>query len=175
MIGLKKILILICLSWALVSVKGIFAQGPPTSGDSQDRWEQREKIRENIQTLRTWKLLEVLDLTSEQSTKFMPALKDFQDAKKRFEDTRRELLKELETSLESKKDEKKLTETLSTLENNKKEYQMEQDKFLEKIKAILSLEQQAKLLLFEEKFEKRMRETIEQMRGKHSSGEKFER
>lgn len=176
MIHLKKMLILVGLSLAFVPAQTIFAQGPPPPpGDRPERWEERERIRENIHTLRMWKLLEVLDLSSEQSTQFLPALKDFQDTKKRFEEKRRELLIELETALESKKDERKLKETLDGLEENQKQFQMELERFLEKAKTTLSLEQQAKLLLFEEKFEKRLRETIEQIRGKHPRWEEFRR
>ena len=175
MTSLKKNMILIWLLLSFVLSPRIFAQGPPVRGDRPERWEERERIRENIETLRMWKLLEALDLTSEQSTQFLPALKDFQNAKKRFEEKRRELLRELEITLESKKEEKKLKETLMSLEENRKQFQMGLERFLEKAKATLTLEQQAKLLLFEEKFEKRMRETIKQMRGKHSLEEKFEK
>ena len=145
----------------------IFALGPPPYGDSSERGENREKIRENIETFRMWKLLEALDLTSEQSTQFLPVLKDFQNAKRNFEDKKRSLLQELEANLQSSKEDKRLKETLAELENNRKQFQMELDKFLEKTKATLTLEQQAKLLLFEEKFERKMRETIEQIRGRH--------
>ena len=168
MIGLKIKMILIWLLMSFVLSPRIFAQGPPVPGDRPERREERERIRENIETLRMWKLLEALVLTSEQSTQFLPALKDFQNAKKRFEEKRRDLLKVLETTLESRKEEKKLKETLMSLEENRKQFQMEMDRFEENAKATLTLEQQAKLLLFEEKFEKRLKETIEQIRGRHS-------
>jgi len=168
--NLNRMLIMLWLSLALIPSEKIFAQGPPPSGDRLKRWEEREKIRENIETLRMWKLIEVLDLTSEQSTQFLPILKDFRDARKKFEDRRREFLKDLETTLESKKDEKKLKESLDSLENNRREFQINLEKFIEKTKTTLTLEQQAKLLLFEEKFEKRVRETIEQIRGKRTGG-----
>ncbi len=165
MMRLKKTLVLIWLCSVLVSVEGIFAQGPPPF-DRPGHWKQRERIRENIETLRMWKLLEVLDLTSEQSTQFLPALKDFQDAKRRFEDKRRELLKELEVTLESEKGEKKLKEALVGLENARREFQTELAEFIEKRKATLTLKQQAILYLFEEKFERKLRETIQHIRGK---------
>jgi Spy/CpxP family protein refolding chaperone len=120
-----------------------------------------------------YKLLEALDLTSEQSTEFLPALKEFQDAKRRFFDDRRAYLKELEDALESEEiNEKKLEQTLAALENTREEFQREFESFLEKARSSLTLKQRARLQLFEERFERRLRESIRQIRGKeHRMGE----
>jgi Spy/CpxP family protein refolding chaperone len=176
MFKMKKILFLAGLILILLPAGGVFAQGhPPSMEDRSDRREDREKIRENIETLRMWKLLEALDLTSEQSDKFLPVLKDFQKSRRSFEDQRRDLLRQLETTLQSAPDEKKLKEILADLERNKEQFQMELDKYMDRSKAILNVEQQAKLALFEDQFERRMRETIEQIRGGHSQRKEFER
>ncbi|KPL01276.1 MAG: hypothetical protein AMJ91_00515 [candidate division Zixibacteria bacterium SM23_73_3] len=167
MIRLKKTQIFILLSFLLLPALTIFAQGqPPPSGDRPGHMREREKIRENIETLHMYQLLEVLALSSDQSIQFLPALKDFQNAKRRFQDKRTELLRELEFALESEKGEQKLKEILAGLENARKKFQIELEKFLAKTKATLTLEQQAKLRLFEEKFERRLKETIQQIRGK---------
>jgi hypothetical protein len=169
MTKLEKTLILIFLCFILLPLRGIRAQGPPPSqGDRPGQGEEREKIRENIETLHMYKLLDALDLSSEQSTQFLPVLKDFQDAKQRFHDRRREYLTELEAALESESevDQKKLKEGLAGLEDARGEFEREFDGFLEKTKDILSLEQQAKFHLFEEKFERRLKDTIQEIRGK---------
>jgi Spy/CpxP family protein refolding chaperone len=167
MMGWKKTLILILLSFIVVPLQGVFAQGPPPHRDDQPGlWKERERIRENIETFRMWKLLEALDLTSEQSTQFLPVLKDFRDAKQRFHDKRSEHLRELEAALESEVNEKKLKEALAGLEDARGEFEREFKRFLGKAKNILTLEQQAKFHLFEEKFERRLRETIQEIRGK---------
>jgi Spy/CpxP family protein refolding chaperone len=128
---------------------------------------ERKKIRENIETLRMYKLLEALDLTSEQSTEFLPALKEFQDAKRRFHDDRREFLRELQDALESEEvDENKLEQTLAALEIVREEFQAEFVKFSERARAMLTIQQRGRLHLFEERFERRLRESIRQMRGK---------
>ncbi|MGB8657356.1 MAG: hypothetical protein WCE90_06170 [Candidatus Zixiibacteriota bacterium] len=172
---LKAILVFAWMGWILLPAGSTLAQGPPSPGDMPEHREERERVRENIETLHMWKLLEALDLTSDQSARFLPALKDFQEAKKTFEDRRRELLRQLEADLESKGNEGDLKEALTNLENNRKEFQLEMDKLFERSRAILTLEQQAKFFLFEDKFERRMKETIEQMRGKHPSEEEFHR
>jgi Spy/CpxP family protein refolding chaperone len=102
-------------------------------------------------------------------------LKEFQTAKKNFEDRRRDLLEELETTLNAGQNDEKLIEILGKLEDNRRQFQTATDSYLEKAKSILTIEQQAQLFLFEDKFEKRIRETIEQIRGGHSRGKDQER
>jgi Spy/CpxP family protein refolding chaperone len=164
----RSVAILIWLSLALLAPEMLFAQGPPSHrGGPPGNPEEREKIRENIETLRMYKLLEALDLTSEQSAEFLPALNDFQDAKRRFQEERRNLLRELEAALESEvNNQAKLEETLLALENTREEFQAEFAKFLTKARSVLTLEQRARLHLFEERFERRLRDSIRQMRGK---------
>jgi Spy/CpxP family protein refolding chaperone len=152
------LLVLTSFSWAQ----------PPSSADSNTSRQEREKIRENIETLRMWKLIDVLDLTSDQSTRFLPVLKELQDAKRKFHDTRKELIRKLESASESEQpDEKTLKADLLALENARKQFQSQLDDFFVKSSQILTLKQQVKLLIFEERFERRLREGIEQMRGGH--------
>ena len=164
----RRVLVLVSLSLALLAPAGLFAQGPPHHpGDRSGHMGERKKIRENIETLRMYKLLEALDLTSEQSTQFLPALKEFQDARKKFQEERRELLMELEAALEPQEvNEKELEETLAALEDARKEFHSESETFFEKARTMLTSEQRARLHLFEERFERRLKESIRQIRGK---------
>jgi len=164
----RSVVMLILLSLVLLAPGSLFAQasrnhpgGPPSS------MAERRKIRENIETLRMYKLLEALDLTSEQSTEFLPALKEFQDAKRKFQEDREAFLRELADALQSEEaDEKKLEQTLAALERVREEFQAEFVKFLTKARATLTLQQRARLQLFEERFERRLRDSIRRMRGK---------
>ena len=161
----EKVCTLVWLSLILFLGLTSMTQGQPPPAHPDSHMQEREKIRENIETLRMWKLLDILNLTSEQSTRFLPVLKEFQDAKRNFRDTRRELFRQLESDLQSEKiDEKRLQANLANLEGARKEFQREWEKFLERSGEILTLEQQAKLMLFEERFERRLRESIEHMR-----------
>jgi Spy/CpxP family protein refolding chaperone len=169
-----KTVILFFLGLLLFAPVKLFAQGPPHHpGGPPESVEERKKIRENIETLRTYKLLETLDLTSQQSAEFLPALKGFRDAKRKFQEDRKTLLRELEDALESEKiDENKLEQTLSALEGTREEFQAEFVNFLQKARAMLTPQQRARLQLFEERFERRLRDSIRQMRGKeHRMGE----
>lgn len=171
-----KIKLLAPLAALLACLMLAFAQAqPPYSDDPGKHSGERERIRENIETLRMWKLLDALDLTSEQSTEFLPILKEFQDAKRRFGDARREFLKQMESALDSQEvNQGKLEESITGLDNARKRFHQEMEQFLSKSREILTLKQQARLLLFEEKFERRLKESIQEMRrkgtGRRSSG-----
>ncbi|MDH4222080.1 MAG: hypothetical protein OEV55_00925 [candidate division Zixibacteria bacterium] len=165
---MRKVKVSIVLLFTLVflfSFQLLYAQGPPRR-DFPDE-ETRERIREEIETIKMWKMLEVLDLSGEQSDKFLPAWKEVRDAHKVFKDKREDLLRELEFTLreEQKGKEKKITEILDQLQADKSKLEKTQEKLERITKEVLSLEQQAKLLVFEEKFERRMMEMIRKYRG----------
>ena len=161
----KKISLIILISGILIfSVKSLLAQPPVDSV-------RKEKMRERIETLRLWKMIEFLDLSSEQSDEFLPLLHEFQEAQKELEMARRRLFNELEENLELKEpDEKNLQQILLGLEENKAELEKERRKFLTNSKKVLTAVQEAKLILFEHVFEKQLRDTIRKFRmgpGRH--------
>jgi Spy/CpxP family protein refolding chaperone len=170
MMVLRKSILVIFFSLILLPGRGILAQDQtPHPGEPPESQEEKEKIRENIETLRMWKLLEALDLSSEQSMQFLPLMKQFQDARKRFEEKRKQYLTELEKALESEeKDEKKIKENLDALEKARNDFHQEMNEFFEQTKSILTLEQRARMHLFEERFERRLKDTIHRMRHKGS-------
>ncbi len=175
MIKKRKISNFVLLILIFLPLNRLAAQGPPPPfGDRSVHPEERERIRENIETLRMWRLLEALDLSSEQSIQFLPALKEFQDARRRFQEKKGDILGELEKILKSEDNQKKLKGTLIAFENAHREFQSAQEKFLQKTKDLLTLEQQARLLLFQEKFEQRLKETIRQIRGEGPRWKKSE-
>ncbi len=176
MIRLKRIPRWAWLGVILALILTVSAQAQPTYSDDPGRHsEERERIRDNIETLRMWKLLDALDLTSEQSTEFLPVLKEFQNAKRRFGEARREFLKQMEAALDSQEvNQGKLQESMAGLDAARNRFHQEMEQFLTKSREILTLKQQASLLLFEEKFERRLKESIQEMRrkgpGRRSSG-----
>ena len=161
----KKISLIILISGILIfSVKSLLAQPPVDSV-------RKEKMRERIETLRLWKMIEFLDLSSEQSDEFLPLLHEFHKAQKELEMSRRRLFNELEENLELKEpDEKNLQQILLGLEQNKADLEKQRIKFLTNSKKVLTPVQEAKLILFEHVFEKQLRDTIRKFRvgpGRH--------
>lgn len=141
----------------------VYAQRPPARPFPEEG--KRERLREEIQTMKMWKMLEVLDLTDEQSNDFLPAWRELQKAQKDFRERREELLKSLEAILgEAMPAEGKIKDILGQLEKERSQFEEVQQRFRQKAQEVLTLEQQAKLLLFEDRFEKRMMEIIRQYR-----------
>jgi len=149
----------------ILTAQAVYAQRPPARPFPEEG--KRERLREEIETMKMWKMLEVLDLTDEQSNDFLPAWRELQKAQKDFREKREDLLKSLEAVLgEEKPDEGKIKDILGQLENKRSQLEEVQQRFRHKAQEVLTIEQQAKLLLFEDRFEKRMMEIIRQYREK---------
>jgi len=146
-----------------LTAQGVQAQRPPAHPFPEEG--KRERLREEIETMKMWKMLEVLNLTDEQSDKFLPAWRELQKAQKDFREKREDLLKSLEGVLGAEKpDEGKIKDILAQLEKQRSRLDEVQQRFRQKAQEVLTIEQQAKLLLFEDRFEKRMMEIIRQYR-----------
>ncbi len=147
----------------VLTAQAVHAQRPPAHPFPEEG--KRQRLREEIETMKMWKMLEVLDLSQEQSDKFLPVWREMQKAQKDFRERREDLLKSLESTLaEGKPDEGKIRDIMVQLEKEKSHFEGVQQKFRQKAQEVLTLEQQAKLVLFEDRFEKRMMEIIRQYR-----------
>jgi len=147
----------------LLTAQTVHAQRPPAHPFPEEG--KRTRLREDIETMKMWKMLEVLDLSQEQSDKFLPAWREMQKAQKDFREKREDLLKSLEAVLgEEKPDEGKIRDILGQLEKERSQLEEVQQRFKQKAQEVLTLEQQAKLMIFEDRFEKKMMEIIRQYR-----------
>lgn len=166
MLRLKHIILILVICFVFIPTSTPFAQKPPHGKEKMFKNEQ--EIRERIEQMRMWKLLEILELSDEQAEKFLPNFRDFQKEQKELEHKKREILKELEDELNKKSvDLKKIQTVLDDLEENRNLFENNRASFLSKAKEVLSLEQQAKLVLFEERFAERVKEMIRKVvRGK---------
>jgi Spy/CpxP family protein refolding chaperone len=155
----KRIKIMILTTSILIFFAGSLLAQPPMD---------KEKIRERIETLRLWKMIEFLDLSPEQSDEFLPLFHKFQKARRESEMTRGELFKDLKDEVDSEEpDEKKITLILSKLEKNKEEIEREKESFLENSRKVLTPIQEAKFILFEHIFEMELKKTIKNLRPRH--------
>jgi Spy/CpxP family protein refolding chaperone len=146
--------------------EGDIAAGPqgdgPGGGVSEER---REEIRKKIETVRIYRLTEELRLDPQTAGK-LAALLGSADRKRR--DIGREqfeTMRELRASLRAKNpDEKKLKGLLDRLEKNHLEMAAARDKELKGLKEVLTVEQQARYLLFQREFQRDIRRMIDQAR-----------
>lgn len=150
---MKKYLVTICL-FVLANLAVTLAQGPG---------EPPERRRERMQDLAVWKMLEVLDLSQEQTDRFLPALREMQKQEARLEEERRKLLDDLEQALSQEGDSKRIASIVQQLRGLGKQGIEAKEGFFRQAEDILTVQQLGKLILFQDRFERRMREMAREL------------
>ncbi len=133
--------------------------------------EKREAIRRKIEAVRIWKLTEALKLDAATSAKLASYLSSMDQQRMGLIRDHMMTMRELRRSLkDSKPDEKSLKVSLDKLEKNRRAMQELRDKELSGLKDILTTEQQARYVLFQQEFQREMREMIAAARERGRTG-----
>ncbi|MEO0083796.1 MAG: hypothetical protein ABIK33_05395 [candidate division WOR-3 bacterium] len=118
-----------------------------------------------METIRVWRLTEILNLTEDQSVRFFPKIKELQKAREEFEQKRIEISSAIEDLLkDAKKYEKELKAKIQEFEQYETKLHEKEKQLRKEIANILTPEQQAKFMLFQMRFNREMREMIKEMR-----------
>jgi hypothetical protein len=136
---------------------------PPEDPDRPPTKEQMEKVRKRIETLRMWRLTQALDLDEKTSAQIFPLLNKFERNRAEIEHALRDGMRELRGSLKERR-EGLLKNILDKLEQNHKAMQMINDEERAELKRILTIEQQAKFVLFQHEFNREIRKIIAEAR-----------
>ncbi len=142
------------LALILLSSSIIYAQRPGGSP---------ERRREKLQDLAIWKMLEVLDLSQEQTDKFLPALREMQKQEARLREERSKMLDELERVMTQRGSEKEVKQIIYQIRQLGKQGEENRERFFDRAESILTIEQLGKLVLFQDRFERKMREMMREM------------
>jgi len=129
-----------------------YMDGPPTK-------QQRERVRKRIDTLKMWKLTKALDLDETASAKIFPILNRYDKRKAEIHKNLREGMREMKQSLRENKTEE-LKNTLAKVEENHRALQGINDEEWAELKKVLTVEQQAKLILFRQEFDREVHKLI---------------
>ena len=106
---MKRLYTVVILTTILTA--SILSQGFPPPGKGGDS--SRIKLRQRIETIRMWKLLERLDLSQEQSIQFLPLYQDFEETNRQIDEENLILFEDLREQMNSEKiDEVEIEETL---------------------------------------------------------------
>ena len=141
---------------------GFTAQGlaePPGYLDGPPTKEQRDRVRKRIETLKMWKLTKALDIDETTSAKLFPILNRYDKRKAEIHQNIRKGMMGMRKSLEEKRTEG-LQQTLAMLEKNHKALQSINDEEWAEMKKVLTVEQQAKFILFKQEFDREVRKII---------------
>jgi Spy/CpxP family protein refolding chaperone len=126
---------------------------------------ERPAPKELIETLRKVRLIEELKLTEEQSVKFFPKLNEIREAREKFDQERKALIDELRDLLgKEKKPADQINAKIDKLFQLEEEFNNKESGLKKELRKILSPEQQARFILFQLRFEREMREMIQDIR-----------
>lgn len=126
-----------------------FAQ-PPMEGRGFERIERFKKLR----------MVETLNLAEDQSVRFFARHNEFENARRELEKQRNDILDRIERLVRNNADPKEYQKPFAEFAAINRRLEEERQKFFDGLSDLLSVEQQAKLLLFERRFHLELREAI---------------
>jgi hypothetical protein len=138
----------------------VIGQGPVHGREAPERRVQPERL----ELIRLWWLVEELQVDEEQATRLFPVWSQHHRDRKALQQRRREAGRELVALLrEDAKEEtlKKQIEVLVVLDQEKADLAR---KFHQSMTELLTVRQQARFLLFEERFRKDLKDLLEEFR-----------
>jgi Spy/CpxP family protein refolding chaperone len=135
-------------------------QGPPDS-QSIERIERWKKLR----------LIELLNLSEDQSVRFFARMNEHETARRAMMKQKGEALDRLERLVRNRAEASEFEKVIPEVLTAEDQIRAEQRKFFTGLSDILSVEQRAKLLLFERQFERELREAMREVHRKRSRGE----
>ena len=156
---MKKLVTIILLSLAAAGAMAQPGKGP--EGRPFERIEQWKKIR----------LGEVLELKEEQSVRFFARLNEHETNKKEIYTERGEILDRIERLVRNHGDEKEIEKEMENASIADGKMRDEGKRFMGSLGDILRVEQRAKLLLFERRFEKELREAMREAQKRRHGNE----
>ncbi len=144
----------------------------PQAPGGEPSEEKREEVRKKIEAVRIWRLTEALKLDAPTSSKLSALLSSFEQQRMGIMREQMTAMRELRRLLKTPKpDESKIRSALERLEKNQHAMQALRDKELGGVKEILTIEQQARFLLFQQDFRREMQGIIaDARRGVHGRG-----
>jgi len=136
----------------------------PGRPDDQRGWER-------IEQLRKVRLIELLDMKEEQSVRFFTRLKEHDGIRHQLMQQRDQALDRIEQLLKSNAAPEEYAPVFQEVNTIDGKMLTERGKFFDGLSDILSVEQRAKFLVFERKFERELREAFREAQRRRHPGE----
>lgn len=171
-IPLSLITLMLTLTGGAVLPAQDFAPDPPGdrdprgqdagAGDRQD-WRQarREEMRRKIEIIRIARLTQELNLDGETAARLMPLLTEFDQVDKAHKQSSAQLGRELKQLTDADPvDASALKAAIAKWWDNEAVHQQRRREVFEQTASVLSVEQQARLMLFVPRFQREVREIV---------------
>jgi hypothetical protein len=148
---------------ALVALVSVVAVAQPGPGPGDRGWERVEQLRKV-------RLIEMLDLKEDQSVRFFARFKEHEAARKELTTERNEVLDKIERLVRNRADSTEYAPLFAEVEGIDTKIVAGRKQFFSSLGDILTIEQRAKLLLFERRFERELRDAFrEAQRRRHGT------
>lgn len=154
-------------------VKRERSKGVVSPGNAQKKItpsERREKVRKRVETIRILRLTEELGLDEETTTRLVSRIREIEKERwvliKERRNTQRDLRK---ASHSADPDNETLKLLMESLEKNQADLTRLGEKERKTVKELLTPQQQAKYVLFQDRFKEEMKERIQKARKDRSS------
>lgn len=150
------------LFWLLSSVSMALAQSVPSPATRQPGVPEGRHL---IETIRIWKMTEALNLDEDQAARLFPKLSQLEASRREFHKRQRLLRDELAALLKQRpvRDEE-IKARLDQMDRAEAEFRTREQTMKGGLRSVLNPEQQARLALFEDRFETEMRRVIQDLR-----------
>ena len=160
--------LLVCAPGAIV-----LAQAPNRpQGFPEEFSRALDRARHQVETLYVLRLSEILGLNPDQSAQAASMIRKAQEVRRGLLEERRQMLEELSTLLATGAGADRIKPKLLQWEQNEAKVGRWRQALFEEIARILSVEQQVKFLIFDEKFNNNVRNAILELRGGGLQGTK---
>jgi hypothetical protein len=117
-----------------------------------------------IEAIKIWKISEFLELDEDQMIAFFPKLKKIEKHRRESYKQRREMLEKMKKQLDKRQSDEAIKKTIDEVMTFDKQTKEREQELREEIMSVLTVTQQAKLLIFEERFEREIRNIIKEMK-----------
>ncbi len=145
------------------------AAQPPSPG-----WGKEKHSFERIQQLMKMRMVEALDLNEEQSVRFIARFNDHEKRRREFMKLKGEALTRIEKLLQDSGDEREIEKAFPEALAFDVRMVEERARFFNSLSDILTVTQKAKLLVFERKFERELRDAVRDTQRRRMKGEEVQ-
>ena len=128
---------------------------------------EKHDPRAIIEKVRIYRLTKELDLSTEQAIEFFPKLNELQKVDREFRSKQQQLLEELKILINDSAPEGEIIEVLTKYEDAFKNRLERQVIKIQELRKMLTPNQQARYLIFQDEFEREIKRMIQEVRRLH--------
>lgn len=121
------------------------------------------QIRKQLEQIKIWQMTKEMNLPTEKAEKFFPLYNHYNQQMKTITDERRSTVRSLDSAVDNRAGEKEISSTIARVLKLDDDLAATHVKFIRALDGILSPIEVAKYMVFEQRFDREIRERIRMM------------